>query len=349
MTKKRKIDLISLCLNGLIALLVLIGFILLFITGDGFSAFKMFTILSNLYVGLATIGMFVFQLRHYLNEKAEIPSWIKVIKFTAVVAVFITFIVVITFLTPTMAGKDDGSVAMLYKGSNLFFHIIVPIFSIGNFALEYEPRLKFKDTFFAVIPVVAYGFFYIINFYAKGVSAADFSKDAPYDWYGLIGDGSALRIIIVILIFIVGSYLLGLIFFLYNLIFRHIIVGYDNDEGELLEVEVEDSSSEEPEENETVEQTKQEESIEVKEEIDETSKTKTTTKGGNNKYKDGARTYHIGRHLISGKWQVKLANGEKAIKLFDTQKEAIDYAKGLVKTQGGSIRIHSKVGKIRKG
>lgn len=349
MPKKRRIDLISLCLNGLIILLVLIGFILLFLTGTGFSAFKMFTILSNIYVGIASIGMFVFQLRHYLNNEVEIPSWAKVIKYTAVVAVFITFLVVVTFLTPTMASKEDGNVVQLYTGSNLFFHVIVPIVTIGNFALEYEPRLKFKDTFFAIIPVFAYSIFYIINYYAKGLSAADFNKDSPYDWYGLIGDGSALRIIIVILVFIVGSYILGLIFFLYNLIFRHVIVGYDNDEGELLEVEEDDSSDENIDESKTEEEIKQEESTEVQEETVEESKTKTITKGNNNKYKDGARTYHIARHLISGKWQVKLANGEKAIKLFDTQKEAIDYAKGLVKTQGGSIRIHSKVGKIRKG
>ncbi len=64
-------------------------------------------------------------------------------------------------------------------------------------------------------------------------------------------------------------------------------------------------------------------------------------------YKDKSRVYHISRNE-NGKWQVKLANGEKAIKLFDTQLQAINYAKALVKTRGGSIRIHSVKGKIRK-
>ena len=59
------------------------------------------------------------------------------------------------------------------------------------------------------------------------------------------------------------------------------------------------------------------------------------------------RVYHVGKQK-SGKWQVKLANGEKAIRVFDTQKEAIDCAKELIKTQGGSYRIHSRQGKIRK-
>jgi hypothetical protein len=59
------------------------------------------------------------------------------------------------------------------------------------------------------------------------------------------------------------------------------------------------------------------------------------------------RVYHISKQP-TGKWQVKLATGERAIKLFDTQEQAIAYAKGLVKTQGGSIRVHSLTGKMRK-
>lgn len=57
------------------------------------------------------------------------------------------------------------------------------------------------------------------------------------------------------------------------------------------------------------------------------------------------KTYHISRRAdLGGKWQVKAAGAEKALKLFDTQKEAIDYAK-----QFGSYRIHSMTGKMRKG
>ena len=78
---------------------------------------------------------------------------------------------------------------------------------------------------------------------------------------------------------------------------------------------------------------------------------KSTSKKTENKeqvlYKDKSRVYHISKN-DDGKWQVKLANGEKAIKLFDTQLLAINYAKELVKTRGGSIRIHSLKGKIRK-
>lgn len=63
--------------------------------------------------------------------------------------------------------------------------------------------------------------------------------------------------------------------------------------------------------------------------------------------KPSAKTYHISKHP-SGKWQIKLAGGEKAIKLYNTQAEAIEAAKSLADNQDGSIRVHSLKGKMRK-
>ena len=59
------------------------------------------------------------------------------------------------------------------------------------------------------------------------------------------------------------------------------------------------------------------------------------------------KNYHVSKNE-DGKWQVKFAGGEKAIKLFDTQAEAIDYAKQLAKNQDGNITIHKRDGKLRK-
>ena len=47
-------------------------------------------------------------------------------------------------------------------------------------------------------------------------------------------------------------------------------------------------------------------------------------------------------------WQIKAAGGEKAIKLFKTQKEAIDYSKTLADNQNASIMIHKEDGSFRK-
>ena len=59
------------------------------------------------------------------------------------------------------------------------------------------------------------------------------------------------------------------------------------------------------------------------------------------------KVYHVSIRE-DGKWQVKFAKGEKVIKTFATQLEAIDYAKQLAHNQNGSIAIHKKDGKIRK-
>ena len=76
-------------------------------------------------------------------------------------------------------------------------------------------------------------------------------------------------------------------------------------------------------------------------------KVKKTKENESKSSKDTAKNYHVAKRP-DGKWQVKFAGGEKAIKLFDTQAEAIAYAKKLAVSQDGSISIHKKDGKMRK-
>lgn len=55
------------------------------------------------------------------------------------------------------------------------------------------------------------------------------------------------------------------------------------------------------------------------------------------------RTYHVSKRA-DGKWQVKYAGGSKAIKLFNTQKEAMEYTKVMAENQGGSVLLHNSKG-----
>ena len=63
------------------------------------------------------------------------------------------------------------------------------------------------------------------------------------------------------------------------------------------------------------------------------------------------RNYHVAKRA-DGKWQVKYAGGEKAIKLFDTQKEALEFTNKMAANQGGSVLVHAskgaQKGKIKK-
>lgn len=65
--------------------------------------------------------------------------------------------------------------------------------------------------------------------------------------------------------------------------------------------------------------------------------------------KDAAdRVYHISYRKESRKWQVKAEGDTKALKLFWTQAEAIDYAKSVAGNQEGRIVIHKEDGSFRK-
>lgn len=55
------------------------------------------------------------------------------------------------------------------------------------------------------------------------------------------------------------------------------------------------------------------------------------------------RTYHVSKRE-DGKWAVKFAGGVKAIKLFDTQKEAIAYTKVMAENQDGAMLVHNSKG-----
>lgn len=56
---------------------------------------------------------------------------------------------------------------------------------------------------------------------------------------------------------------------------------------------------------------------------------------------------HITKHPQGG-WQIKKSGASRALKRFRTQKEAIEYAKGLEESTGTAYVIHKADGKTRK-
>lgn len=58
-----------------------------------------------------------------------------------------------------------------------------------------------------------------------------------------------------------------------------------------------------------------------------------------------ATVYHVTPY--NGKWQVKGVGNTRPTKLFDTQKQAIEYADELTKKRNGSVLIHRKTGQVR--
>lgn len=57
-----------------------------------------------------------------------------------------------------------------------------------------------------------------------------------------------------------------------------------------------------------------------------------------------------GQHVVpaNGDWAVKKANSERATKIFDSQKDAIDYARKVAMNQQVELSIHGRNGRIRE-
>ncbi len=60
------------------------------------------------------------------------------------------------------------------------------------------------------------------------------------------------------------------------------------------------------------------------------------------------KVYHISKRKEDGRWQIKIEGGAKAIKLFNTQAEAMDYGKTLAQNQDARIMLHKVDGSFRK-
>lgn len=338
--------------NIIVLTVSLIG-ILMFVFSGEFSvqAFQFFTVISNILVAFAALLIIPFYLVSYLKNKNYLNSVVQTIKLITVVMITITFLMVIIFLAP--ATPDYG----WFDRYQLFLHMLTPIVTMVSFIfLEYAFKLKFRYTFIPAIVVLAYGTFYII-----------YSLNAPIgtdvDWYGFLfkpgeriapvhGEVTWLNLIIFAAESLGGAVVFGILFWLLNKIMNLIFIGYTIEETNEAPNEVvkEQEITEESEVNQPINESSSDEVVEeVKEEKPTQTKKNNKTNNGTAKYKDGARVYHIARSkFVSKHWQVKLAGGERAIKIFDTQAEAIAFAKELVKTQGGSIRIHSMKGQIRK-
>ena len=82
-----------------------------------------------------------------------------------------------------------------------------------------------------------------------------------------------------------------------------------------------------------------------------TVKTPTQDRSGAQNTQTGKTAYHGSKRDNDGReWKVFIQGSDKVIKLFDTQKEALDYAKSLAKNKddGSYVLLHGLDGKIRK-
>lgn len=105
---------------------------------------------------------------------------------------------------------------------------------------------------------------------------------------------------------------------------------------------------EESEGSAPVEEEAEEEEEPVKEEKTSAKAQNEAKAEGEVKAQPANKTYHVSKRKADGRWQVKMAGGSRAIKLFFTQLEAIDFAKKLAENQEAKIVIHKEDGTFRR-
>ena len=157
------------------------------LSSSGWENLKYFTVLSNVFCGIVA-AIFLFT-HHHHND--AYPTWLLTLKLTAASAITITFLVVACFFGPLYG------YGRLYLGSNLWFHLIIPLLGIVEFCLI-NGKLPFRMTFLTGAPALLYGCVYLGNILINGKGEWPNTND----WYGFMnwGMGPAMVIFAVIIL-----------------------------------------------------------------------------------------------------------------------------------------------------
>lgn len=141
------------------------------LTDSGLPSLKYFTVLSNIFEGIASIIWIA------AGKKAEEKT--EKLKYIAAVSVALTFMTVMLFLGPLY-----GYRAML-SGVNLPLHLLVPVAALAECIFLSDALYTSRDNLLAVVPMLLYGTWYIMNNLINGIGAWPDTND----WYGFLNWG----------------------------------------------------------------------------------------------------------------------------------------------------------------
>lgn len=147
----------------------------------GLWSLKYFTVLSNLVNGTVCL-LYALRLRQG-RVSAALQRW----KLTGTAAVALTFWVVLLFLGPIFGH------AGMYRGSNLWLHLLLPLGGMACCALlDGGCRLPQRDSLFALLAPLGYAAGYVLNLLINGVGEGSRTND----WYGFVRWGWGIGFLI---------------------------------------------------------------------------------------------------------------------------------------------------------
>ena len=170
---------------------------------------RFFTVESNIFMGISALIFAVQEIKLLKGKINEISKKMYILKLMATTSVGLTFFVVFAYLGPI---AKDG-IPSLLMNSNLFFHFLIPVISMINFVIfEKTNIIKYKYTFFGLIPTTLYGVYYLTNILIH----MENGKVLPiYDWYWFVQNGVWTAAIVIPIILAI-TYIITLILWRIN-------------------------------------------------------------------------------------------------------------------------------------
>lgn len=335
-------------------------------------AYRLFYLDGGFFTGVfiaicAFFGMILNIIRICKNKNIKCSSLYFLSFSTAVLAIgSIAFNGAYGFLhsVDTLYGLDL-TILKTFNFQNICLYFIAPsIFAFSFLFLSTEKERKVAHVFdgpvLSIIFVLYSIIFASINHIIPDYYAMfDINQFLPNRWY---------LILAIFIVLMIGPFIAGLIMYTINNKISAKVVSEDSTADYKVEpvftseenkVVTEDKKTEEPkievepEIEEDINAPKKKSSKkpakkEKKNDSKASKKEKKTLAKKEEPENDLPRVYHVSKRSEDNMWQVKFANGKRAVKLFKTQAEAMEYAKSLASSNGGSIRVHSLKGKIRK-
>lgn len=170
---------------------------------------RFFTVESNLFMGIVSLIFAIEEIQILKNKKDYISKHTYILKLMATSAVGLTFFIVFAYLGPI----TEGGIISMLMNSNLFFHLIIPVIGILNFIFfEETDKIKFKDTFYGLIPTAIYEIYYMINVF---IHMEDGKVSPIYDWYWFVQNGVWTAVIVAPMILLI-TYIICLIIWKLN-------------------------------------------------------------------------------------------------------------------------------------
>lgn len=127
----------------------------------GWVSFRYFTMLSNVLAAIASIIVAGFDVKNIVSDEHTFPRWVLLLKYAGTVAVTLTFVTVVVFLSPMVEAMGYGYFS-LFRNENFFLHFLSPVLAIVSFiCFERIENFKFIETLYGVIPTVLYSFVYL--------------------------------------------------------------------------------------------------------------------------------------------------------------------------------------------